>query len=338
MSDNQKRGFTLIELLVVIAIIAILIALLLPAVQQAREAARRSACKSNLKQIGVALHNYHDAHSTLPPGYIVRAGANAANHKFFDRDNHTGPWTVQILPFVEQTPLYENFRFDQGIGSTANQNVISTELSVYKCPSDAYSDTPFLADQNAGTQHGDAGDRYHGLRGARGSYGINVNPGAASGSPTNESYHTKGNCRGIAGVNLVFKFKDVTDGLSNTIAVEELRSGLVPSDMRGVWGLPAIGSNALAWHAGGNALAPNLCLEHADDLEFIDPSLDPCMAGHEDWAHGNGQVPTRSLHTGGVQVTMCDGAVRFISNNVDTAVWRATHTKGGRETETLSNQ
>src|SRR5688572_18495143 len=127
MSRDQRRriGFTLIELLVVIAIIAILIALLLPAVQQAREAARRTQCKNNLKQMGLALHNYHDAFNMFPPGHVydgfadtnvrsptngggndcVAAGALASNATYV-----RAPWTVQILPYIDQAPLYNQFQ------------------------------------------------------------------------------------------------------------------------------------------------------------------------------------------------------------------------------------
>ena len=132
-SKARKRGFTLIELLVVIAIIAVLIALLLPAVQQAREAARRSACKNNLKQIGLAIHNYHDTNLAFPPGRINSAGANI---------NNAG-WGIMILPYIEQRPLYNDFDFALDstpaavppvAGAYPGNNYIN--LPIFRCPSD----------------------------------------------------------------------------------------------------------------------------------------------------------------------------------------------------------
>lgn len=338
----MRRAFTLIELLVVIAIIAILVALLLPAVQQAREAARRTSCKNNLKQIGLALHNYHDVHFRLPPAFIVRAGATMAP-RFFDRELHTGTWTIQILPFMDQGPLFRNFNASEGIGSAANQAVISAELSAFKCPSDPFSDTPFAADSSAGSQGAGVGARYDGLVGGRGCYGINVNPGSAvpGATPTlsNERLDDRTISRGIAGANISFRFRDITDGTSNTIAVDEIRAGVNSAqDARGVWGMPTVGSSLAVWQAAGDAFAPNACDPQADDLEYIDPNNDICMGGHEDWDLGNLQVPARSLHTGGVQVTLCDGSVRFVSENIDTGVWHASHTKAGGEISTVSQQ
>lgn len=338
----MRRAFTLIELLVVIAIIAILIALLLPAVQQAREAARRTQCKNNLKQIGLALHNYHDVHSILPPAFVIRDGATLSP-QFFDRDHHTGTWTIHVLPFIDQASLYSNFNASEGIGSAANQGVIRTELQTFKCPSDPFSDSPFAADSSQGSQAMNVGARYDGLVGARGCYAINLNPGspALGANPTSplELANDPPVVRGIAGANVSFKFRDITDGLSNTIAVDEIRAGINSAqDARGVWGMPAVGSSAVAWHATGNAFTPNDCDPNADDLEFIDPDNTICMGGHEDWPSGNLQAPVRSLHTGGVQVILCDGSVRFVSENVDTGVWYSSHTKSGGEIASVSQQ
>ncbi|MFM7869824.1 MAG: DUF1559 domain-containing protein, partial [Planctomycetaceae bacterium] len=133
-------GFTLIELLVVIAIIAILIALLLPAVQQAREAARRTQCKNNLKQIGLALHNYHDTHGRFPPTQIMVAymGANNTNPQ---PRNHT--WVSLVLPYLEQATLYSSINFSaamhlNGVYQTLStgETIVSRKLPVLQCPSD----------------------------------------------------------------------------------------------------------------------------------------------------------------------------------------------------------
>ena len=263
--------------------------------------------------------------------------------RFFDREFHTGTWTIQILPFLDQGPLFNNFNASEGIGSAANQAVIRTELNAYKCPSDPFSDTPFAADSSAGSQATDVGARYDGMAGGRGCYAMNMNPGSpvagATPSLTSERLDDPSVARGIAGANVAFRFRDITDGLSNTVAVDEIRAGVNSAqDARGVWGMPTVGSSLAAWHAAGDAFAPNTCDPRADDLEYIDPNNGICMGGHEDWALGNVQVPVRSLHTGGAQVALCDGSVRFISENVDTGVWYSSHTKAGGEVSTVSQQ
>src|SRR5712672_3144627 len=124
---RSKRGFTLIELLVVIAIIAVLIALLLPAVQQAREAARRTQCKNNLKQLGLALHGYHDAFQVFPPGYV-------AGSPFKDGETDTSPgwgWPAMILPQFEQGALHDSINFSLPVQNPANANPIRTILPIF---------------------------------------------------------------------------------------------------------------------------------------------------------------------------------------------------------------
>ncbi len=138
---NRHRGFTLIELLVVIAIIAVLIALLLPAVQSAREAARRAQCTNNLKQMGLALHNYHDAMSIFPPGYIAAS-------KFIDGETDTSPgwsWATMILPQLEQAPLYSSINVWLPIQAAANTTATQTVLNAYLCPSDQLPSTRTFA-------------------------------------------------------------------------------------------------------------------------------------------------------------------------------------------------
>src|SRR5262249_12880249 len=137
------RGFTLIELLVVIAIIAVLIALLLPAVQSAREAARRATCVNNLKQIGLALHNYHDQMNTFQPGYVSSINPTVVDPCNFDQEMQNGvdlgtgwAWGSMILPQLEQQPLYNSINSSLSVAYSANDTVSLTPVSIYLCPSD----------------------------------------------------------------------------------------------------------------------------------------------------------------------------------------------------------
>src|SRR2546423_10935519 len=132
MRQHLRRAFTLIELLVVIAIIAILMALLVPAVQKVREAAARTQCRNNLKQIGLALHGYHDRNKAFPPGYVSAVGPNGP-------DDDRGPgwgWAAHILPDIEQAPLFRQIRFDKDIGDPLNTQARMTVLPIFVCPSD----------------------------------------------------------------------------------------------------------------------------------------------------------------------------------------------------------
>ncbi len=144
-SRRQNQGFTLIELLVVIAIISVLIALLLPAVQAAREAARRAQCVNNLKQIGLALHNYHAAMDTFPPGYVSTIDMRVTDACNMDQENQQGKastcgtgwaWGSMILPFLEQQPLYNSINFNLSVAYADNNTCSLTALTVYLCPSD----------------------------------------------------------------------------------------------------------------------------------------------------------------------------------------------------------
>jgi len=140
--QTDDKGFTLIELLVVISIIGVLVALLLPAVQSAREAARRAQCVNNLQQIGIALHNYHDAISTFPPGYI-----DYQNNPNYTPDLDMGPgwgWAAMSLPYLEQQPLYNAINFSLGITNASNSTAVLTSLTVFQCPSDGYNPQPCI--------------------------------------------------------------------------------------------------------------------------------------------------------------------------------------------------
>jgi prepilin-type N-terminal cleavage/methylation domain-containing protein/prepilin-type processing-associated H-X9-DG protein len=190
---RQRRAFTLIELLVVIAIIGVLIALLLPAVQAAREAARRTQCMNHLKQVGIALHNYHDGHNALPPGYIYQPGYKSGGFG----------WGTSILPFMEQEPLFHATNFSRPAWSLENSTVCITTVSNYLCPSDDTSHDNFLERE--------------GFRYAMGSYVANFGPGNMDSDPEDR--------RGLFSRNSRIRLSDVRDGLSQTLAFGERHNG-----------------------------------------------------------------------------------------------------------------
>ncbi len=302
----RRLGFTLIELLVVIAIIAVLVALLLPAVQQAREAARRSQCKNNLKQIGLALHNYHEQFNLLP-----YSSANAIWQSPLIKNN-TG-WT-SLLPNMDQGPLYNLINFSTAMGQVntsggtivggtplqpGNITVSGTKLPVLLCPSDPGPQTvTFSASQ---TNYGCAS----GVPAYNSNYGFSVQYGFRWDALQWQSENRQTRCMFGAWSNT--NFRDVTDGVSNTVMIAEttlgVQDGLVPT-----WactGHVAIAGVAFA-NPSGNSINNFYCCTWTSppNKNFVPNSL------------GEFDSPG-SVHTGGMHVTMGDGAVRFISQNLD---------------------
>ena len=222
---KRHRGFTLIELLVVIAIIAVLIALLLPAVQQAREAARRTQCKNNMKQIGLALHNYHDSYNTFPPGWVSRWKQNPDLTTF---PGQSWGWASFLLPAIDQGNIYNQINFSVGfpagydvtgttvIASAANSllGVEATKISAFQCPS---SDNPSALYFRCGTGPGN---------GNRGSIGAPSNYVGVTGGPlfdtmVSAASGTIGTNGGTFGGNSKVGIRDMIDGTSNTVVVGE---------------------------------------------------------------------------------------------------------------------
>ena len=309
MSSARRSGFTLIELLVVIAIIAILIALLLPAVQQAREAARRTQCKNNLKQIGLALHNYHDSFTIFP--FSTAADGYSSGNSYPQIKNHRG-W-VMLLPYIDQSALYNQFDPNvaagerttgtgvlQGSPSTGNDIISSTVLKALLCPSDNGDPQYRGADSTYGIS---ATAANAGRFGAKTSYDFSVYSAAWTTPWISQSVNT----RRLFGKDSNSRIRDVTDGTSNSVAVVEttleVHDGQTPK-----W--------AYASHVGmGIDLASTNSRKINDWL---------CCT----WASPPNQQSNRpgklgewgtagSLHTGGCHVLMTDGAVRFVSENID---------------------
>ncbi|MBD3672360.1 MAG: DUF1559 domain-containing protein [Planctomycetaceae bacterium] len=321
---RSRRGFTLIELLVVIAIIAVLVALLLPAVQQAREAARRSTCKNKLKQIGLALHNYHDTHSVFPfAGSSVSLGGNATA----DPIKNTSGLSM-LLPFLDQAPLYNNINFniasgdrDAGTGSVlvsaagTNDQWVSEKLDIFLCPSDNASPFYTAADNTYGISTTSANNGYYG---ARSSYGLSIWTAAWSSSWSTQA---KGSKR-LFGIDSNSRMRDITDGTSNTVAVAEATLDVDDGDAI-KWGYIAhVGVGIDIAASNSRYINDWVC------CKWTTPPHDP--ARRQVGRLGEWGSPG-SLHTGGCHVLLGDGAVRFLSENIDNTVRTGLATISGGE-------
>jgi len=340
---RQRRGFTLIELLVVIAIIAVLIALLLPAVQAAREAARRAQCVNNLKQIGIALHNYHDSQGSLPWGHC--------------EDNHWLDYSAHLplLLYLEQTAVYNAFNvndtFPLGMsdggaepGWAPNTTSTYTKINVFLCPSDQDRLTAPTGHNNYVDNGGSSPDSLY-----------NVSPlnGPFMGADANNLLNTR-----------VFGFRDITDGLSNTAAFSEKVKGIGQSN--------AVDNNTpsstvLFINSIGDMKTPqlyyNACktaplttppltgygYDQSDNTFFwgtgamwhmgydsqtrynhvMTPNLQSCATGEDGPAAGAHTASSR--HPGIVNMLMCDGSVKTIKSTIAPQTWWALGTKSGGE-------
>ncbi len=299
---TRIHGFTLIELLVVIAIIAILIALLLPAVQQAREAARRTQCRNNLKQIGLALHNYHDVHLVFPPGYIA---SQVGETDPASAETGTGfAWGVMILPQLEQTALFDHFDLNEAATDAHNIEHAQTGLTAFRCPSDPAPNLFTVSDGSVDYEVPSA--NYVGVYG----YGdVTMRPGRPDPA-------------GILYRNSSTRLRDVTDGASNTMLAGERMHAhrFVPS-------MPEVAANS-TWYAS----LPNIFRPAGMTMPDVGPAS--LVLGHVGQTMPSGATMHHppnttnmianfsSAHTGGMHFLMADGSVHFLSENVDYNTFR----------------
>ncbi|MFO1064732.1 MAG: DUF1559 domain-containing protein [Pirellulales bacterium] len=325
----RKTGFTLVELLVVIAIIGILVGLLLPAVQQAREAARRMQCSNNLHQLGLAMLNYESAYKKLPGG-VGRYGCC------------WGTWQVAILPYIEQTVLFNAYQNQGGAdwgaryGATVNRTVTSTRIPTLTCPSDtpnapigASGTTPAITSHNYAVNYGNTSFFQTTLNGIN-FYGAPFQCYSKSTSDDGPSTLAAA----LTFTNIYGKptpLADVTDGLSNTLMAAEVLQGR-GTDLRGFtwWG----GASGIVTYLAPNSSSPDVITGGNCTSTAANPKM-PCTTTTTTTAPR--MMGSRSLHPGGVQVVFCDGHTSFVPNSIDYNLWQATGTAGGAEAMMMEN-
>ena len=330
---HPRRGFTLIELLVVIAIIAVLIALLLPAVQSAREAARRMQCTNNLKQLGLAMHNYHDSQGTFPIG---RMGENYTYPAAVSPNPNRRTWALSVMPYLEQGAIYAATNFSLSYYETANTTALRAQVAAFHCPTDPNTNVMELGSPTAGVT---LKQRF------KGNYVVNwgnmhFNQSDTAGGKGGVHWNYPDPFVGPLGDTVGFRgapfsgnvsrgVASITDGTSGTLLMAEVIIGMDKSDnstedIRGdIYNDDQCGATFMAYST------PNAKLP--DQLGYCTYPLGvnpPCKAV-------NTKTPTfnaaRSLHPGGVNALLADGSVRFFKDAVNLQVWRALATSAGGE-------
>ena len=334
----RKRAFTLVELLVVIAIIGILIGLLLPAINAAREAGRRAQCQNNLRQWSLAVLNFEASRSIFPAACAFQGNNPTPGGNTFGvpMDN----WVVSVLPFTEHNTVYKMINHTLPMSNPLNAVARASVLPEMLCPSDAGRNRqPFMGSQ--GTQTGVLGDNW-----ARGNYAANGCLGFLDnrtgpdngGGPGTQAWQDP-RLRGIMGCGCALTTQKITDGLSHTVLLGEVRAGLTAYDLRGTWALSGASSGiwGTSYFIGGDDYGPN-CLEpYADDVQNCQQMANDFGGGGSQTSNGsasliirgmpcsedngggwpNWQQTMRSLHAGGVYLSMADGSVHWCSDLIN---------------------
>jgi prepilin-type N-terminal cleavage/methylation domain-containing protein/prepilin-type processing-associated H-X9-DG protein len=353
---TSRPGFTLVELLVVIAIIGILVALLLPAVQAAREAARRSQCVNNLKQIAVAMHNYHDTQRAFP----ITMGWHESSHRNYSDK-------VPLLPYLERQAESENLRYFDGTYAPGwwggNPQSLSGKLPVFNCPSNANELDRGIANFTYSINNGTSHYPPHNLAGSqRADQGRHNGIGAYRVAANNGTWADWGEN------NPAMRMAMITDGTSNTAAYSEFVINN-PNFSQAIHQQPAVGFNKrivrqqiYTWADSGNSTMTSrqACLNQTNLNEIgggrftrgkgwsasffqtggvynhtMLPNERSCWSYNGDDWYGSNLLSASSEHPGGVNVAMADGSVRFATENIDAPVWWGMGTRNGGETDTV---
>jgi prepilin-type N-terminal cleavage/methylation domain-containing protein/prepilin-type processing-associated H-X9-DG protein len=322
---RHRSAFTLIELLVVIAIIAVLIALLLPAVQAAREAARRAQCVNNLKQLGLALHNYHDVNGAFP---MDRYNGPAFGENVYGLDCYSVH--CRVLPYMEQSPLFSTFNFNINQTDPGNSTGVATALLSYVCPSDMGGNPPVGWARTS--YHCNEGPQLCWLWGPSDIYNANTTMPAPNGA-----FFT----------NYAYPMASFTDGLSNTVmmserligdfssAVVSIRSdqfapGTAPANFaQALSQCLAINPQNLEFQGLNNSGAPWAWVNNCETTyqHLTTPNFISCMFP-ANWRIMHG---ASSQHPGGVNVLLGDGSVRFVKDSISMMTWQALGSRNGGE-------
>ena len=324
---KTNRGFTLVELLVVIAIIGILIGMLLPAVQQVREAARRTACKNNLKQLGLGIHNYDSAFGRFPAGYAYISGTDYAATGYSigaAEANHLGQaWGTFILPFVEQQNLYDQIDLRLPGFDVVNLTPRETQLNVFICPTDFWSDGNFVVRDESTTPI----ERY-----AAASYCANWGPASGvADTPGDESDDvnldaTPDQSSGPFYRNSKTSFRDIFDGTSNTIALGERTNGPILDENGNPIGVPPHPNFENVWFAAIRDIdVPD---DDHGHMVLFDTEYGPNRAQGEGTGADRG---VSAPHAGLAQFAFLDGSVHTISEDIDLRTYRSLSSIDGGE-------
>jgi prepilin-type N-terminal cleavage/methylation domain-containing protein/prepilin-type processing-associated H-X9-DG protein len=299
MNRVPRRAFTLIEMLVVVAIIAVLVGLLLPAVQKVREAAARLRCQNNLKQVGLALHNYHDANGRLPPGGF--AGTTGSSY--------TVGFHVLILPYLEQGPMFAGFRTNELYDSAANAPFFRVRVGVYLCPSFPQQFSLFSTETDGYVAH------YHGVAGPNDGAAGPYREDAPGPSPTQGRFATQGLLYRASAV----RFADAADGLSNTFLAGETaykQGATQPTNGHRVWSRGCDTSSCTSVRNLANGLGTTPFSYGGSSGNFNDMSFG-------------------SSHPGGTNFLLGDGSVRLVRENTALGALQAAASRDGGEVSVL---
>jgi prepilin-type N-terminal cleavage/methylation domain-containing protein/prepilin-type processing-associated H-X9-DG protein len=311
MHAPRRRGFTLIELLVVIAIIAVLIALLLPAVQAARAAAKRIQCTNNLKQLGLAMHNYHGAIGTFPIGRtgIRRPAGDPGYPGDASGANHRRTWAWMILPYIEQTALFQAINFSLPYNNHAQDTALRSLTAMYVCPAD-----PNMVTLDTG-----------GYPVYKASYMVNWGNATYNQASANNPYNNVYFAGAPFALDRSFGVETITDGTSNTLLAGEVKIAVpngTSQDHRGDVFNDDYNCTMFMAYTAPNSVVP-------DQVQSY------CVYPFAQNAPCTSKAPpynaARSYHSGGVNTLIADGSVRFVKDSISVATWQALSTTQGGE-------